>query len=286
MAAPGRGRHHWSHRWYVTHQAGSTGPSLQQARWRQIGDSGTGSATTPRVRERRPRRLHPTSSATTLGLRDYDTAGEDNSTAFWTLMSPGPGQRRRHTAIGTIPGYGSAREAAPRLARLPAVHLQQGRPVSRSSARPTKGRQKMPQALAILPDRKMATTYNTPKCGSMEWWGGSADNLNDDDPSTRPQWVRRPRRSMRCCGPTSRRVTTTCMPRRPPTAASPGHRSVTRSPARPDLGPDDLGPVRLRRQEDRFPVPLPDRWWPPLRRSVPGQHQDHQRLDDDPHRWC
>ena len=38
----------------------------------------------------------------------------------------------------------------------------------------------MPQALLVnLPDKTVTTTYNKPHSGASEWWGGSADGLNN-----------------------------------------------------------------------------------------------------------
>ena len=80
-----------------------------------------------------------------LGLPDlYDTAGGDNGTGFWTLMSGGSWLNEGKDSIGTKPGYmGAVGEAAARLAGLPAGRLRL-RP--RRQDRPGRPRQQAPAA--------------------------------------------------------------------------------------------------------------------------------------------
>ena len=75
-----------------------------------------------------------------LGLPDlYDTAGGDNGTAFWTLMSGGSWLNRGTDSIGTTPGYmGAWEKLAARLARLQGRAL---RPGHDGQARPGRPRQ-------------------------------------------------------------------------------------------------------------------------------------------------
>ncbi len=93
-------------------------------------------------------------------------------------MSGGSWMNHGTDSIGTTPGYMGAWEKL-QLGWLDYQQVEYGvdrnvkvGPADRDSAT-------LPQALLVnLPDKTVKTDYNTPRSGSFEWWGGSADSLN------------------------------------------------------------------------------------------------------------
>ena len=114
-----------------------------------------------------------------LGLLDlYDTAGGDNGTGFWTLMSGGSSLDHGTDSIGTTPGYMGPWEKL-QLGWLDYKQVNHGTN-TQVKLGPTDRTGTMPQAILVnLPDKTVVTNYNTPHSGSFEWWGGAADNLSN-----------------------------------------------------------------------------------------------------------
>ena len=82
-----------------------------------------------------------------LGLPDlYDTAGGDNGTGFWTLMSGGSWLNHGTDSIGTTPGYMGAWEKL-QLGWLDYQRCPTAPTRRSSSARPTGEQATLPQAL-------------------------------------------------------------------------------------------------------------------------------------------
>ncbi|HZY01473.1 MAG TPA: immune inhibitor A domain-containing protein [Dermatophilaceae bacterium] len=115
---------------------------------------------------------------TPLSVPDLDdTAGGDNSTGFWTLMSAGSWLNHGTDSIGATPGYFGPSEKL-QMGWLDYKQVNYGKnavvklgPAERTGT--------LPQAILVnLPDKTIVTDYNTPHSGLFEWWGGSADNLN------------------------------------------------------------------------------------------------------------
>ncbi|WP_244872422.1 immune inhibitor A domain-containing protein [Catellatospora sp. TT07R-123] len=170
----------WSHRWYAySNGAGSTGPTGALLGGTQIGTTGIWIGDYTIQPENGGLGVFAHEFGHDLGLPDlYDTAGGDNSTAFWTLMSGGSWMSHSTTEIGTSPVYMGPYEKL-FLGWLDYTTVENGKTkmVSLGSAATPKG---LPQAVLVpLPQQTLTTNWNTPFSGSYEWWGGSADDLNN-----------------------------------------------------------------------------------------------------------
>ena len=161
----------WSHRWYAySNNAGKTGPTGNLLGGVPLGNSGIWIGDYTTEPENGGLGVFAHEFGHDLGLPDlYDTAGGDNGTGFWTLMSGGSWLNHGTDSIGTTPGYmGAVGEAAARLARL-----QGGAPTAPDAdgqARPGRPRQRqsVPQALSSpCPDKTVTTDYNTPHSGTV-----------------------------------------------------------------------------------------------------------------------
>jgi immune inhibitor A len=169
----------WSHRWYVnSNLAGRTGPSGNLAGGTQIGDTGMWIGDYTTEPENGGLGVFTHEFGHDLGLPDlYDTAGGDNGTGFWTLMSGGSWLNHGTDSIGTTPGYMGPWEKL-QLNWLDYKQVNYGvnavvklGPADRAGT--------LPQAILVnLPNKTIVTTYNTPHSPAFEWWGGSADDLN------------------------------------------------------------------------------------------------------------
>ena len=176
----------WSHRWYVNSTSfGTTGPVGNLAGGTQLGDSGIWIGDYTTEPENGGLGVFTHEFGHDLGLPDlYDTAGGDNGTAFWTLMSGGSWLNHGTDAIGTTPGYMGPWEKL-QLGWLDYEQVNSGtdKLVKLGPADRTDGPASTPgtaQAILVnLPDKTVVTDYNTPHSGVSEWWGGSADNLNN-----------------------------------------------------------------------------------------------------------
>jgi immune inhibitor A len=103
----------WSHRWYVNgDDYGLTGPDVagepNKAGGAQIGDTGIWLGDYTTEAENGGLGVFAHEYGHDLGLPDYyDTAGGENGTAFWTLMSSGSWlspRRRGKRGLGVTPG--------------------------------------------------------------------------------------------------------------------------------------------------------------------------------------
>ena len=97
----------WSHRWYAySNNFGTTGPSTNLAGGVQIGKTGMWIGDYTTEPENGGLGVFTHEFGHDLGLPDlYDTAGGDNGTGFWTLMSGGSWLNHGTDSIGTTPGY-------------------------------------------------------------------------------------------------------------------------------------------------------------------------------------
>ncbi|MEV4350608.1 immune inhibitor A domain-containing protein [Actinoplanes sp. NPDC049596] len=102
----------WSHRWYAfSDLAGTAGPANNLAGGVQIGDTGIWIGDYTTEPENGGLGVFAHEYGHDLGLPDlYDTAGGDNGTGFWTLMSAGSWLGRGAPTIGSTPGYMGAWE--------------------------------------------------------------------------------------------------------------------------------------------------------------------------------
>ena len=163
----------WSHRWYVnSNSAGETGPSGNLAGGTQIGDTGMWIGDYTTEPENGGLGVFTHEFGHDLGLPDlYDTAGGDNGTGFWTLMSGGSWLNHGTDSIGTTPGYMGAWEKL-QLGWLDYKQVSYGKnavvklgPADRTGT--------LPQAVLVNPpDKTIVTDYNTPHSGPSS--GGAA----------------------------------------------------------------------------------------------------------------
>jgi immune inhibitor A len=169
----------WSHRWYAySNNFGKTGPSGNLAGGVALGDSGMWIGDYTTEPENGGLGVFTHEFGHDLGLPDlYDTAGGDNGTGFWTLMSGGSWLNHGTDSIGTTPGYMGPWEKL-QLGWLDYKQVNYGTN-TKVNLGPADRTGTLPQAILVnLPDKTVVTAYNTPHSGVSEWWGGSADNLN------------------------------------------------------------------------------------------------------------
>jgi immune inhibitor A len=171
----------WSHRWYVNStDIGKTGPGENKLGGAKIGGSNIWVGDYTTEPENGGLGVFTHEFGHDLGLPDlYDTAGGDNGTGFWSLMSGGSWLNHGKDSIGTTPGYMGPWEKL-QLGWLDFQVVQKGGDRRIELGPADRDDKWKPQALIVnLPDKTVVTDYNTPHSGSYEWWGGSADNLQN-----------------------------------------------------------------------------------------------------------
>ena len=171
----------WSHRWYAYQNlAGKAGPSQNKLGGVPLGDTGLWIGDYTTEPENGGLGVFTHEFGHDLGLPDlYDTAGGDNGTGFWTLMSGGSWLNDGTEDIGSSPGYMGAWEKL-QLGWLDVETVKQGQKVNLDLGPADRDHKALPQAAAVLlPEETVTTDYNTPHSGEFEWWSGSADNLNN-----------------------------------------------------------------------------------------------------------
>ena len=181
----------WSHRWFVNgDDYGVTGPSFNKAGGAQIGDTGIWIGDYTTEPENGGLGVFAHEYGHDLGLPDYyDTAGGENGTAFWTLMSSGSWLGHGEAAaegIGTTPGLMGPEEKL-FLGWLDYSEVQRGQSGS-FTLNPAQFHERgKDQAVKInLPDKDVTKTYTTVPSGTTAWWTGSADDLNETLTTTVP----------------------------------------------------------------------------------------------------
>ena len=170
----------WSHRWYVNStDYGTTGPDGAKFGGAQIGDTGYWIGDYTVEAENGGLGVFAHEYAHDLGLPDfYDTAGGENSTAFWTLMSSGSWMNHGGDDIGTTPNHMGPWEKL-QLGWLDYSVVDQGESGSFTLSPAAVQTTGQDQALVIdVPDSEIETTYTAPYSGSNAWWTSSADDLN------------------------------------------------------------------------------------------------------------
>jgi immune inhibitor A len=171
----------WSHRWYAySNNQGKTGPAGNLAGGVQLGSTGMWIGDYTTEPENGGLGVFAHEFGHDLGLPDlYDTAGGDNGTGFWTLMSGGSWLNHGTDSIGTTPGYMGAWEKL-QLGWLDYKTVNYGEDATVKLGSADKASKTNYQALVVnLPDKTVKTDYNTPHSGATEWWGGSDDSLNN-----------------------------------------------------------------------------------------------------------
>ncbi|MGR2752849.1 immune inhibitor A domain-containing protein [Agromyces arachidis] len=174
----------WSHRWYVNAtDFGKTGPTVDGTQVKfggaQIGDTGIWIGDYTTEPENGGLGVFAHEYAHDLGLPDfYDTAGGENSTGFWTLMSSGSWLGDGDGSIGNKPNYMGPWEKL-QLGWLDYAVVSPGESgefTLSPAARQADGQE---QAIVVdVPDAGITTEYTAPASGSYAWWTGSADDLN------------------------------------------------------------------------------------------------------------
>ncbi len=276
----------WSHRWYVNgDDFGQTGPTLgttqNKAGGAQIGDSKYWFGDYTTEPENGGLGVFAHEFGHDLGLPDYyDTAGGENGTAFWTLMSSGSWLSHGSEAnegIGTTPGLMGPEEKL-FLGWLDYSEVNAGQSGS-FTLNPAQFHERgKDQAVKInLPDEDVSTNYTTPPSGSHAWWTGSADDLNETLTTQVPAELTGHRVGQRVVRHRGRLR----LPLRRVLVGQRGELAACRQPGRRHVeGQLDDPALRLRRgwPGDAVPVPVPDgRRRAPARRLPRRHHRQRCR---------
>ena len=169
----------WSHRWYVNQtDFGATGPEGAQFGGTEIGDTGIWIGDYTVEPENGGLGVFAHEYAHDLGLPDfYDTAGGENSSSFWTLMSSGSWLGDGKEDIGTMPNFMGPWEKL-QLGWLDYSIVnpgENGEFTLSPAALQTDGQE---QALVVdVPDDERTSTV-VDLAGGHAWWTSSADDLN------------------------------------------------------------------------------------------------------------
>ncbi|MET7293629.1 immune inhibitor A domain-containing protein [Streptomyces griseoloalbus] len=170
----------WAHRWYAFGtDAGATGPEQNKLGGTQIGSTGIWVGDYTVQPENGGLGVFAHEYGHDLGLPDhYDTAGGENSTGFWTLMSSGSWLGTGRGEIGDLPGdmtawdklqlgwltYDTAKAGVDSWHKLGVAEYNT----------------KHKQALVVtLPKKAVTTEIVPPAEGATQWWSGSGDNLKN-----------------------------------------------------------------------------------------------------------
>ena len=170
----------WSHRWYVNSTSqGQTGPEFNKLGGAPIGDTGLWIGDYTTEPENGGLGVFAHEFGHDLGLPDlHATAGGDNGTGFWTLMSGGSWMNHGKDSIGTTPGYMGAWEKL-QLGWLDPQVVPFGQDTTVTLGRADKVRKNEAQAIIVpLPKRGITTEHNTPRSGEGEWWSGFGNDIS------------------------------------------------------------------------------------------------------------
>ncbi|MFE6098386.1 immune inhibitor A domain-containing protein [Streptomyces laurentii] len=173
----------WAHRWYAYGtDNGKTGPSENRAGGTPIGDTGIWVGDYTMQPENGGLGVYAHEYGHDLGLPDhYDTAGGENSTGFWTLMSSGSWLGTGKDAIGDLPGDMSAWDKL-QLGWLNYTKVSDAQRSKKTTHKlgVSEYNTKLPQALVVeLPKEKITTEVVAPAQGANQWWSGMGDNLKN-----------------------------------------------------------------------------------------------------------
>ncbi|MEV7790948.1 immune inhibitor A domain-containing protein [Streptomyces sp. NPDC087512] len=170
----------WAHRWYAFGtDAGATGPADNKLGGTQIGSTGIWVGDYTIQPENGGLGVFAHEYGHDLGLPDlYDTAGGDNSTGFWTLMSSGSWLGTGRNEIGDLPGdmnawdklqlgwlnYDVAKAGVNSWHKLGLAEYN------------TKHKQGL---IVQLPEKAVTTEIVAPAEGKTQWWSGSGNDLKN-----------------------------------------------------------------------------------------------------------
>ncbi len=182
----------WSHRWYTAYNGiGVWGPSGAKQGGMEFGGSGSyGQSGGPNAvgiwvgdytiqPENGGLGVFAHEYAHDLGLPDqYDTAGGDNSTGFWTIMSSGSYLGDGTVDIGSRPGDFTAWEKF-QLGWLDYSVAKRGGS-SDHKLGPAEANTKQAQGLfVVLPDKEVVIQLPSPYAGSLFYYSGSGNDLDN-----------------------------------------------------------------------------------------------------------
>jgi len=170
----------WSHSWYAFYGAiGDTGPDFNKYGGVQIGDSDYWVGKYTIQPENGGVGVFTHEFGHDLGLPDlYDTAGGENGTGFWTLMSSGSWMDDGLDTIGNKSSHMGAWEKF-QLGWLNYEVAVAGQK-SVHKLGPMEFNTKQAQGLfVILPKKPISTNIGTPYAGGNFYYSGSGDNLNN-----------------------------------------------------------------------------------------------------------
>ncbi|QBX57613.1 M6 family metalloprotease domain-containing protein [Nocardioides seonyuensis] len=187
----------WSHRWYVGTGYGTTGPTVGAENnlggGAQIGGSKYFIGDYTVEPENGGLGVFAHEFAHDLGLPDYyDTAGGENGTAFWTLMSSGSWLSHGEDApeggegIGTVPGLMGPEEKL-FLGWLDYTEVDAGESGTFDLGPSQRTYDGADQAIKVnLPNSSTPYDYATPPEGAHAWWSGRGDDLSNSLTRTVP----------------------------------------------------------------------------------------------------
>jgi immune inhibitor A len=179
----------WAHRWYAfADSAGVTGPAGNPVGGTEIGETGLWVGDYTMQPENGGVGVFAHEFGHDLGLPDlYDTAGGENGTGFWSIMSSGSWLSMGEGAIGTLPNdmgpweklqlgwldYDVARAATRSTHRLGASALQYPEGGGGRHGDASQG------LVVELPEKTVTTEIHQPAQGEAQWWSGSGDELSN-----------------------------------------------------------------------------------------------------------
>ena len=173
----------WSHRWYADYTTqGSAGPEGNLLGGKRIGGSRYWVGDYTVEPENGGLGVFAHEYGHDLGLPDfYDTAGGENGSAFWTLMSSGSWLGHGEEATGFDVGIGGTPNDMGPEEKLFLGWLDTQTAAAGSTGdytlRPTGGPGSNDAVLVNLPDAEKSTTYNQPYAGTASWYSGSRSDL-------------------------------------------------------------------------------------------------------------
>jgi immune inhibitor A len=182
----------WSHRWYTAYQGiGVWGPGSAPLGGMEFGGAGTfGNQGGPNAvgiwvgdytmqPENGGLGVFAHEYAHDLGLPDqYDTAGGENSTGFWTIMSSGSYLGDGTVDIGSRPGDFNAWEKF----QLGWLNYEVAFAGAKSEHKlgPAEANTKQAQGLfVVLPDKQVVSVIANPYAGSYFYYSGAGDNVDN-----------------------------------------------------------------------------------------------------------
>lgn len=173
----------WSHRWYVNGNLyGQTGPTVGGTQnlygGTQVGQSRYFIGDYTVEPENGGLGVFAHEYGHDLELPDfYDTAGGENGSGFWTLMSSGSWLGHAQGDIGTTPGLMGPEEKY-FLGWLDHTEVDAGESGTFTLSPSQETAVGQDQAIKVnLPDKTTTNAYTTPASGAHAWYSGRGDNL-------------------------------------------------------------------------------------------------------------